>query len=42
MYLSGILNDVSFELHRGEILGFGGLSESGMHEIGKIGLVASL
>ena len=31
----GILNDVSFELHRGEILGFGGLSESGMHEIGK-------
>ena len=27
--------DVSFELHKGEILGFGGLSESGMHEIGK-------
>ena len=26
---------VSFELHKGEILGFGGLSESGMHEIGK-------
>ena len=26
---------VSFELRKGEILGFGGLSESGMHEIGK-------
>ncbi len=25
----------SFDLHKGEILGFGGLSESGMHEIGK-------
>lgn len=31
----GIIEDVSFELHKGEILGFGGLSESGMHEIGK-------
>ena len=31
----GILKDISFDLHRGEILGFGGLSESGMHEIGK-------
>lgn len=31
----GQLNNVSFELHRGEILGFGGLSECGMHEIGK-------
>ncbi|MBR3098870.1 MAG: sugar ABC transporter ATP-binding protein [Clostridia bacterium] len=31
----GLIRDVSFELHRGEILGFGGLSESGMHEIGK-------
>ncbi|MDY6323316.1 MAG: sugar ABC transporter ATP-binding protein [Succinivibrio sp.] len=31
----GIIHDVSFDLHRGEILGFGGLSESGMHEIGK-------
>lgn len=29
------LNGISFSLHRGEILGFGGLSESGMHEIGK-------
>ena len=31
----GVLEDVSFDLHKGEILGFGGLSESGMHEIGK-------
>lgn len=31
----GRLRDVSFALHRGEILGFGGLSESGMHEIGR-------
>ncbi|MEE3481308.1 MAG: sugar ABC transporter ATP-binding protein [Lachnospiraceae bacterium] len=31
----GQIHDVSFTLHRGEILGFGGLSESGMHEIGK-------
>ena len=27
--------DVSFELHRGEILGFCGLSDAGIHEIGK-------
>lgn len=31
----GQIEDVSFELHKGEILGFGGLSESGMHEVGK-------
>ena len=31
----GIISDISFDLHKGEILGFGGLSESGMHEIGK-------
>ena len=31
----GEINGVSFDLHRGEILGFGGLSECGMHEIGK-------
>ena len=30
-----VLENFSFELHKGEILGFGGLSESGMHEIGK-------
>lgn len=29
----GVFSDISFELHRGEILGFGGLSESGMHEL---------
>lgn len=29
------LQNISFELHKGEILGFGGLSECGMHEIGK-------
>ena len=33
--VSGELEDVSFDLHKGEILGFGGLSECGMHEIGK-------
>ncbi len=31
----GVIEDVSFELHKGEILGFGGLSECGMHEVGK-------
>ncbi|MCR4656332.1 MAG: sugar ABC transporter ATP-binding protein [Lachnospiraceae bacterium] len=31
----GVINDVCFELHKGEILGFGGLSECGMHEVGK-------
>ncbi|MCF0228837.1 MAG: sugar ABC transporter ATP-binding protein [Parasporobacterium sp.] len=31
----GQIYDISFDLHKGEILGFGGLSESGMHEIGK-------
>ncbi len=29
------IKDISFDLHRGEILGFGGLSECGMHEVGK-------
>ncbi len=29
------INGISFELHKGEILGFGGLSECGMHEVGK-------
>ncbi len=38
----GIIEDVSFDLHKGEILGFGGLSESGMHEIGKAAFGASL
>ena len=31
----GELDGISFELHKGEILGFGGLSECGMHEVGK-------
>lgn len=31
----GEISDVTFDLHRGEILGFGGLSECGMHEVGK-------
>ncbi len=31
----GQLEDVSLELHNGEILGIGGLSECGMHEVGK-------
>ena len=31
----GLIKNVNFDLHKGEILGFGGLSESGMHEIGK-------
>ena len=30
-----MVKDVSFELHKGEILGIGGLSECGMHEVGK-------
>jgi ABC-type sugar transport system ATPase subunit len=31
----GEMQDVSFRLHKGEILGIGGLSECGMHETGK-------
>ncbi len=31
----GMIKNVTFDLHKGEILGFGGLSESGMHEVGK-------
>ena len=33
--VKGEIEDVTFDLHRGEILGFGGLSECGMHEVGK-------
>ncbi len=29
------ISDVNFELHKGEILGIGGLSHSGMHNVGK-------
>jgi len=32
----GILRNVSVKLHKGEILGVGGLSDCGMHELGKI------
>ena len=31
----GEFEDISFKLHKGEILGFGGLSDCGMHELGK-------
>ena len=33
--VAGELEDISFDLQKCEILGFGGLSECGMHEIGK-------
>lgn len=33
---SGLLHDIHFDLHKGEILGIGGLSGSGMHEVGKV------
>ena len=32
----GLLKNVSVQLHRGEILGIGGLSDCGMHELGKV------
>lgn len=32
----GLLQDISVHLHRGEILGVGGLTDCGMHELGKI------
>lgn len=32
----GIVRNVSFELHKGEILGLAGLSECGMHELGRV------
>lgn len=31
----GIMTDVSFKLHKGEILGIAGLSDCGMHELGR-------
>lgn len=31
----GEIENISFDLHKGEILGIGGLSECGMHEVGK-------
>ena len=33
--VDGELEDISFEVHKGEILGFCGLSDSGIHSIGK-------
>lgn len=30
------LNDVGLQLHEGEILGIGGLTDSGMHELGRV------
>lgn len=33
--VAGELSDVDFELHEGEILGFCGLSDSGIHSVGK-------
>ena len=34
--VKGVLDQISFELHQGEILGIGGLTDSGMHELGKV------
>lgn len=31
--VDGLFHDISFELHKGEILGIGGLSDCGMHEV---------
>ena len=33
--IDGEIEDVSFEVHKGEILGFCGLSDSGIHSVGK-------
>ena len=33
---AGDLHDVSMQLHRGEILGIGGLSDCGIHTLGKV------
>lgn len=34
--VNGHIKDVSIELHKGEILGIGGLSHCGMHSLGKV------
>ncbi|MDR2792532.1 MAG: sugar ABC transporter ATP-binding protein [Treponema sp.] len=34
--LSPCFENIDFELHKGEILGFGGLSNCGMHELGRV------
>ena len=33
---NGYIRNFSIQLHKGEILGFGGLSDCGMHEIGRM------
>lgn len=33
---SGVLENFDLELHKGEILGIGGLSDCGMHELGRV------
>lgn len=33
---TSLLKDVTFDLHAGEILGLGGLSDCGMHELGRL------
>lgn len=33
---AGVLKNISLELHKGEILGLGGLTDCGMHDLGKI------
>lgn len=35
IYLGDSVKGVSFELHKGEILGIGGLTDCGMHDLGK-------
>lgn len=36
LFVEGVLDDINFELFKGEILGIGGLTNSGMHELGKV------
>ena len=35
MTVKGQIENLNLDLHKGEILGIGGLSECGMHEVGK-------
>lgn len=36
VHIRNILDGVSLELHKGEILGIGGLTDCGMHELGRV------
>ena len=36
IHVQGHLSNVSLQLHKGEILGIGGLTDCGMHELGKV------